>query len=165
MKKEKGSALSGALVAIVAVGLLSGLVYFVLSIVKKQGMDARRVTDIKYIQKSLELFYDQNANYPAYLDELISSGIMSSVPIPPPGSSQKVYSYVPLGDNRICTGYHLGAVLETNYQNYLSKDADSFPRTACAGAFSEDFDGTAPSCLPGEMGVGAVKDRCFDVEI
>lgn len=64
-KQQKGFTLIELLVVIAIIGLLSTLAIVALNSARQKSRDAKRVSDIKQIQTSLELYFaDQNA-YPA----------------------------------------------------------------------------------------------------
>ncbi|HEY9584158.1 MAG TPA: hypothetical protein VJI33_01055 [Candidatus Paceibacterota bacterium] len=164
MKTKLKIKLLEVLIAVFIIGIVGAVVAFLLNIIKIQSADAKRISDINQIAKALELHYDKNAYYPDRLDDLVSAGFLSAVPIPPPGGEQIFYAYVPLGENSICTGYHLGASMETNYREIIGNDTDAYPSKTCAGA-GPDFDGTAINCEIGVLGEGDGKGNCYDLKI
>jgi prepilin-type N-terminal cleavage/methylation domain-containing protein len=163
--KNSGFTLIEILIAVVIIGLLAAVVGVALNIIKKNSADSRRISDIQQITRALELYYDKYAEYPGTLSSLVTEGFLPVAPTPPPGTSQIFYSYVPLGANQICTGYHLGAALETRDNEFLGKDADAYPSVPCAAATGPDFDGTALNCWAGVAGEGVKNDNCYDVKI
>lgn len=103
-----------------------------------KARDTRRISDIKQLQLTLELYFDTHQSYPTTLAALASGQFISSVPVDPLTSAQ--YSYAVRGAS---CGYHLGATLETRHSS-LNSDADSLPSaTVCAGSLS-DFSGADP---------------------
>lgn len=162
---KKGFTIIEALTLTVIIGLVAFVVAFLLTVLKERANDTKRVAEMNQIAKALELFYDKNAEYPGILDELVASGLLLTIPTPPPGASQTHYSYIPLGKNYICTGYHLGASMETGYRDMVKNDADAYPDVPCAKAITADFDGTALNCQIGAIGEGAGKGNCYDIKI
>ena len=163
--KKSGFTLVEILITVAVIAIIAAVIGVSLSIVKKNSNDSRRVGDIKEISKALELYYDKYAYYPGRLDELVGEGFLKLVPVPPLGGKQQFYTYVPLGGNQICTGYHLGAAMEMRGSDFLNNDADAYSGTPCAKADGPDFDGTASDCAPGIAGEGVKNDNCYDVKI
>ena len=62
--KRKGFTLIELLVVIAIIGLLSTLAVTALGGARKKARDARRLSDVKQIQTSLELYYSDNSSYP-----------------------------------------------------------------------------------------------------
>lgn len=132
--------------------------------VRKKEVDLIRVNNVRQIAKLLEIYYDKHANYPLSLNSLVTENIVSVLPVLPQSSGNGNYEYVPLGDNKICTGYHLGIALRT-WVNDLSTDADSKASIPCDGASRKDFDGTALNCKADYLGRAEKDDNCFDIKI
>ena len=67
MKKnnQKGFTLIELLVVIAIIGLLSTLAVVSLNNARTKSRDARRIADVKQIQTALELYFTDNAGYPA----------------------------------------------------------------------------------------------------
>ena len=63
-KDKKGFTLIELLVVIAIIGLLSTLAVVALSSARSKARDAKRVGDIKQVQTALELFYNENNQYP-----------------------------------------------------------------------------------------------------
>jgi len=160
---KRGFTLSEMLILIVAILIIGATVAFFLDIFKKQASDSKRVTEIKQIARGLEEYYDKHAAYPPSLDYLVSEGILRYIPTPAPyGGTVKKYTYVPLGENVICTGYHLGAILETNHEGMLDKDDDARKGVSCVRGRS-DFDGRAQNC--DSSGSLSGQENCYDLKI
>ena len=131
-----------------------------------KSRDDGRISDIQQIQLAIERYYEKNRYYPGSLISLVSSGLLPSVPKPSAGAGQTDYTYASFlatGSFPECTGYHLGAVLESE-NKILNQDgdADSPARTTslCNGATPE-FDGKTVAC----SGTSSVPsgERCYDV--
>lgn len=163
--KNSGFTFVEILIAILAVGILATVIAFSLNIIKKNSADSRRLGDVQQIAKALELYYDKHAEYPGALSGLVAEKLLPAVPVPPLGKGQVFYSYIPLGENQICTGYHLGASMESIGSEFFARDADAYPGTPCALATSPDFDGTALNCQAGVQGEGVKGDNCYDIKI
>lgn len=68
---KKGFTLIELLVVIAIIGLLSTLAVVALGNARQKSRDARRISDIKQIQTALELYLNDNGDYP---DEVLASG-------------------------------------------------------------------------------------------
>lgn len=63
-KKQKGFTLIELLVVIAIIGLLSTLAVVALNSARMKSRDARRLSDVKQIQTALELYYNDQGEYP-----------------------------------------------------------------------------------------------------
>lgn len=63
--RSRGFTLIELLVVIAIIGLLSSIVLAALTAARNKGYDAQRVSNLKSMQNSLELYYDDNHAYPA----------------------------------------------------------------------------------------------------
>ncbi len=153
--KRKGFTLIELLVVIAIIGILASVVLASLNKARKQGRDARRVSDIKQLQLALELYFDSGRRYPVTLIELVNNGAISTIPTDPLGSGstgicRPSYCYASRSDtNNVGLGYHIGANLELADAPALSskKGCNSAAINACGvtGAVyvTTPFDGTA----------------------
>ncbi len=174
------------LVVMAIIGILSSVVLTSLNGARQKGRDARRISDIKQIQLSLELYYDSTGAYPAQIcstatgpcpsSVLVTNGYIASLPIDP--SDNAVYAYSPYAqttNNTMCSGYHLGADLESgSTHSALQTDANVTTLAASGGETSivsqgiqvcnvagapADFHGTnSGKCLASNVGTA-----CYDV--
>lgn len=129
--QKSGFTLIELLVVMAIIGILSGVVLTSLNGARQKGRDARRISDIKQIQLSLELYYDSTNAYPLTIGPannsvLVNNGYIASLPVDP--SNNNVYSYTPYASTSnlgICSSYHLGADLESGVTHtVLQTDAD-----------------------------------------
>lgn len=103
MKKNKGFTLIELLVVIAIIGLLATLAVVSLNNARQKSRDAKRVSDVKQIQTSLELYYSDESGYPTALDVTSGTGTivgptsgvtyMGKVPKnPTPGATAYTYT-------------------------------------------------------------------------
>ncbi len=72
MRKQKGFTLIELLVVIAIIGLLSTLAVVALNNARQKARDAKRVADVKQMQTALELYYNDQNEYP----KNISAGVL-----------------------------------------------------------------------------------------
>lgn len=119
--KQKGFTLIELLVVIAIIGILSSVVLASLNSARKKGRDARRVSDLKQLQTALELYFNDNENYPivataaqvadgtnGLVAKGLSSTYISTIPNDPLGGTT-YYWYI---SNASGSYYCLGATLE-----------------------------------------------------
>ena len=145
---SKGFTLIELLVVIAIIGILSSVVIASLNSARKKGRDVRRVEDIKNIQLALELYYDDNGQYPTTTVALVPD-YTASLPTDP-GAGHSDYPYAMLESG---ASYHIGDTLETTGHSALNSDVDA--ESSGAG----DFDGKNGSCSESS---GA--DLCYDLK-
>ena len=107
---RNGFTLIELLVVVAIIGLLSSSVLASLNTAREKSRDARRITDMKEIQKALELYYDDHLLYPSnfpsdgtwegsdendgnFLQILVDEGYLSSNIVDPINSGSYIYSY------------------------------------------------------------------------
>ncbi|OGE78208.1 MAG: hypothetical protein A2751_03565 [Candidatus Doudnabacteria bacterium RIFCSPHIGHO2_01_FULL_46_14] len=66
LRLRSGFTLIELLVVISVIGLLASVILISLNSARAKARDAKRIADIRQIQKALELYYDQNNEYPRY---------------------------------------------------------------------------------------------------
>lgn len=186
--KLRGFTLVELLVVITIIGILTSIIVTGLTNAKKTGRDAKRVSDLKNIQVSLALYYNDNLHYPCTLGSGSSNQCvpdflgtyMTAVPKDP--STGVVYYYNPLNtlsgasncNSNAPVSYHLGAAMETT-GNLLTQDSDwasagqaayNDPTSGTCNSSSNGpnngvkFDGNAAACT-GTSPAGT--DNCYDV--
>jgi type II secretion system protein G len=141
--KTKGFTLIELLVVIAIIGILSSVVLASLNTARRKARDAKRISDIKQLQLALEMYYDDNSNYPTAISSanLVTNGYISTIPTDP--SSGASYTYAALGSGSTCSSYHLAATLEGTSNSVLDGDADASAGTVCTGGGTA-FAGTDP---------------------
>jgi len=115
---EKGFTLIELLVVIAIIGILATIVLVSLNTARQKARDVRRISDLRQVALALEMFYDDNADYPGDtalanewtdMDAAIEAGgYITSVPTDP-GTGTYQY-YVDSATNP--QNYVLGATLE-----------------------------------------------------
>ena len=68
LKANKGFTLIELLVVIAIIGMLSSVVLASLNSAREKARDAKRIADLREIEKALELYFDDNGEYPTYGD-------------------------------------------------------------------------------------------------
>jgi general secretion pathway protein G len=102
-KTKKGFTLIELLVVIAIIGLLSTLSILALNSARARSRDAKRISDVRQIQTALEMYYNDNNDYPSTTTSLTPTYI-KTVPTPPTpidGTScpdaQPFYTYAATG--------------------------------------------------------------------
>ena len=146
------------LVVVAIIGILSSTVLASLNSARKKGRDARRVADIKQLQLALELYYDANTTtgYPTTLAPLATDGFIAVIPKDPLGATD--YSYAALGSAGSCTGYHIGATLETA-NAALDGDADAAADAGICGSVADFAGADSGKCNAADQGTA-----CYDAK-
>lgn len=163
-KHQKGFTLVELLVVIAIIGILSSLLLLQLGTARSKARDAKRIADINQIRSALELFFDDNGNYP--LDALnntednagttyLTPNYIQQMPEDPLTKSQIYgYAYQIISTRR--TRYHIWAEMELrgNWQAG-DADADSTEANWVAGAEGQGFaDGAIELCADKVVGAG-----------
>jgi general secretion pathway protein G len=91
---------------LVEVLLITAILSLVMSILisstqdaRKQARDATRESDIRNIQASMAVFFDQNDRYPSNYSELLNSNLFNQIPQDPSTGSEYPYATSTAGDN------------------------------------------------------------------
>ncbi len=167
---RKGFTLIELLVVIAIIGILTTIVTVNLANARQSANDVRRLTDIKNIQFSLALYYNDNLKYPCDIYTNPSGTAcqpgflgtyMATVPTDPAGGNYKYAAINPAGATLTCanaTRYHLGAVMQVSGSSLLNDDADSAYFGECSSS-GGDFAGSSAAC----SGTTAGTDQCYDV--
>jgi len=106
--RNKGFTLIELLVVIAIIGLLASIVLVSLNSARKKARDAKRVADIKQIQIALEMYYNDNRNYPGTNGQWMDNGCSGSYTDLSTVLSPKYIATVPpdpLGNSYSCNWY------------------------------------------------------------
>jgi len=160
IKKNRGFTLIELLIVIAIIGVLSSIVLASLNSARIKARDVRRIADLRNLKTALEVYYNDNNNvYPTSLNDLVTSGQISVVPVDILGNTPYSYAYYPATNP---TTYHLGASLEqSNDALNNDKDCDSTTGNNCieAAAYTNGFNGADSSkCNTADVGL-----FCYDV--
>ena len=107
--RAKGFTIVELLIVIVVIAILAAISVVAYSGIQGRALDSRRLSDIKKIQQGIELYRIQNGAFPPvadvndwemshivgnnFLRPLVTSGIMSTVPLDPVNDSTSYYRY------------------------------------------------------------------------
>lgn len=161
---NKGFTLIELLVVIAIIGILAGIITASLGGARQKGKDAKRISDIKNLQLSLALYYNDNLKYPTTLTPLVTGGYISALPKDPGTAAD--YFYRAFGTAANCANvntpavkYHLLAGLEST--TVPDDDIDSVTGfTVCSGYSNPvgDYTGSDADC----QGT-ATPEKCYGV--
>ncbi len=125
-KTNKGFTLIELLVVIAIIGLLASIVLVSLNSARKKARDTKRIADLRQIQMALEMYYDDNGNYPVrhvHSDsnwgslENDLSNYITPLPRDPTGSPYRYY--YDGGESDDYPGYGLMARMEHSSNYHL----------------------------------------------
>lgn len=118
--RRKGFTLIELLIVISIIAILSAIGLVSYSNFMKSSRDARRQSDLKFIQSALEEYYSDQIYYPASITSgsSLTAGsktYMNKVPTDPTATPDYSYTAFPVGCNNTstnCTSYYLFANME-----------------------------------------------------
>ncbi len=142
-KFQKGFTLVELLVVIAIIGILATLLLLQLGVARQRARDAKRIVDISQVRTAVELYFDDNGQYPQVatfvaLGALIVPKYMTQLPVDPLNNGNYAYNYA----YNTLTKYHLWAELE-QYAQALKSDADI---NSSAGWTGQGADGSVEIC-------------------
>lgn len=139
MKKNKGFTLIELLIVVAIIGLLATLAIIGLTTAQQRARDTKRVADVKSIVSALELYWNDNAEYPI-LSDAISPDIntwaelntaltdyISQLPTDPfhqDSGKSATYFYTYMMETTTNNTYYVGSTIETDNHQALSQDID-----------------------------------------
>jgi general secretion pathway protein G len=139
---QSGFTLVELLVVIAIIGILATLLLLQLGVARQRARDAKRIADVNQARTAIELYFDDNGQYPQVatfgaLGALLSPKYVVLIPVDPLNVSPHVYNYAYNGN----TKYQVSAVLE-QWAQALNADADI---NSTSGWTGQTVDGTADS--------------------
>lgn len=113
------------LVVIAIIGVLATLLLLQLGVARQRARDAKRIADINQVRTAVELYFDDNGQYPqvatyAALGALFVPRYLTLMPADPLATGNYAYRYA----YNITTRFQLWAELEQNARAALGADAD-----------------------------------------
>lgn len=104
IKKQQGFTLIELLVVIAIIGLLASVVLLALGSARQKARDARRLADVRQVASALELYFNDNNNYPTGATGLAALaptylGAVPAFPTPADGCVTTSYTYSSAGSS------------------------------------------------------------------
>jgi prepilin-type N-terminal cleavage/methylation domain-containing protein len=146
-RTNKGFTLIELLVVVAIISLLSSVIFANLNVARAKGRDAKRLAEVHSLQVALELYYNDNGQYPpvcgaasngtyaAAWPTLLSSSYISSMPIDPTNTVNYYGYYYCMGyvPNGKCSYTATGSA--KNYMLATRLENPSTISSACSGTF------------------------------
>ena len=102
--RRSGFTLIELLVVIAVIGILAAVILASLNTARAKARDAKRIADLKQVQTALELYRNDNSDYPSYITttealwitkiktDLVDKGYLGAVPLDPGGDYYRYFS-------------------------------------------------------------------------
>ena len=138
LKIERGFTLIEILVVIAIIGLLSLIVFASFDDSKKKARDSARHADIQQLAAALQTYGVTYGEYPSDLADLVSVGLLFSIPTDPLNDGDNVYTYENSCASPSVTGdtqyYRLWTIGEREQEATVAgwTDSKTIGATSCA---------------------------------
>lgn len=147
-------------------GLISQSSFSPLGGARLEARDAARVSDLKMIQTSLELYYSSHREYPERLQDLIEEGYITEDNLKD-SQTGAYYCYAWGSSKDTIDNYHLGAKLEESDSRLFAEDKDfdssrSADQSGVVWHTNSDSD-YCPGAASGRGFSGADSNGMFDI--
>ena len=142
-RRSEGFTLVELLVVIAIIGVLATLLLLQLGVARQRARDAKRITDVNQTRAAVELYFDDNGQYPqvatfSALSTLLVPKYLTLLPADSLNVSPHIYNYSYSGN----TKYQVWSVLE-QWAQALNSDADV--NTTTGGWTGQTVDGSKDS--------------------
>lgn len=146
LSDEKGFTLVELLVVIAIIGILATLLILQLGVARSRARDAKRIADVNQVRSALELYFDDNGQYPSttQLGNELSPRYLQNLPQDPLSSScagysgaEGCYGYAWSPTTGRAVRYQIRAELE-QWAQALASDADINSTTGGWGGATVD---------------------------
>ena len=156
-KSQGGFTLVELLVVIAIIGILASMLLLQLGVARQRARDAKRIADVNQVRTALELYFDDNGQYPQVANHtgltVLVPKYLTLLPVDPLNVSPNIYGYAYNGNVK----FHLWAELE-QWAQALNSDSDI--NSTVGGWTGQTANGTLDAKTA--CGSGATADCIFD---